>query len=58
MQETQVRFLGLKDPLEKSDNSLQFACLENPMNRGGNPWDHVKLDMTEQLTLIYILWLV
>lgn len=43
---------------EESDNSLQFACLENLMSRGGNPWDPIKLDMTEQLTLIHILWLV
>ena len=43
---------------EESENSLQFACLENLMSRGGNPWDPIKLDMTEQLTLIHILWLV
>ena len=35
MQETQVQFLGGKDPLEKENsNPLQYSCLENPMNRG------------------------
>ena len=35
MQETQARFLGGKDPLEKGNgNPLQYSCLENPMDRG------------------------
>ena len=35
MQETQVRFLGQEDPLEKEmANPLQYSCLGNPMNRG------------------------
>ena len=36
MQETQVRPLGLRDPLEKGMNGypLQYACLGNPMDRG------------------------
>ena len=33
MQETQVRFLGQEDPLEK-EMPLQYSCLENPMDRG------------------------
>ena len=33
MQETQVRFLGQEDPLEK-EMPLQYACLENPIDRG------------------------
>ena len=31
MQETQVRFLGGKDPLEKE---MAYSCLENPKDRG------------------------
>ena len=35
-QEVQVRSLGWKDPLEEdmATNSLQYSCLENPMDRG------------------------
>ena len=30
-----VQFLGGEDPLEKEiANSLQYSCLENPMDRG------------------------
>ena len=35
MQETQVRSLGLEDPLEKGMATHQYSCLENPMHRGG-----------------------
>ena len=34
MWETQVRFLGREDPLEKEMVLLQYSCLENPMDRG------------------------
>ena len=35
MLETQVRFLGGENPLEKGNgNPLQYSCLENPMNGG------------------------
>ena len=35
MQETWVRSLGQKDPLEKGmTHPLQYSCLENPMDRG------------------------
>ena len=35
MQETQFRFLGQEDPLEKEKaNPLQYSCLESPMDRG------------------------
>ena len=40
MQETQVRFLGREDSLEKgmatqgNGSPLQYSCLENPMDRG------------------------
>ena len=34
MQETQVQSLGGEDPLgEGNGNSLQYSCLENPMDR-------------------------
>ena len=33
--ETQVRFLGREDPLEKEmATPLQYSCLENPMDGG------------------------
>ena len=34
MQETQVRFLGWEDPLEKGMATHSSICLENPMDRG------------------------
>ena len=35
MQETQVRFLGWEDSVEKEiNNPLQYSCLENPVDRG------------------------
>ena len=34
MQETGVRSLGWEDPLEKQTATLQYSCLENPMDRG------------------------
>ena len=35
MQETQVRFLGWEDPLEKEMvTASSYSCLENPMDRG------------------------
>ena len=35
MQETQVRFLGWEDPLEKEmATASSYSCLENPMDRG------------------------
>ena len=35
MQETQLQSLGQEDPLEKGNgNTLQYFCLENPMDRG------------------------
>ena len=39
MPETQVPSLGWEDPLEKDmlflpGKSLQYSCLENPMDRG------------------------
>ena len=33
MHETRIWFLGQEDPLEKDVNSLQYSCLENPMDR-------------------------
>ena len=34
MQETQVQSLVQEDPLEKEMVTLQYSCLENPMDRG------------------------
>ena len=34
MKETQVLSLGREDPLEKGMSTLQYSCLENPMDRG------------------------
>ena len=34
MQETRVQSLGQEDPLEKDMATLQYSCLENPMDRG------------------------
>ena len=33
MKETQVRFLGQKDPLEQGMATHSWGCLENPMDR-------------------------
>ena len=35
MWEIQVWALGWEDPLEKEMATLQYSCLENPMDRGG-----------------------
>ena len=34
MQETWVQSLGWEDPLEEGMATLQYSCLENPMDRG------------------------
>ena len=34
MQDSQVRSLGRKDPLEKDGTPLRYSCLENSMDRG------------------------
>ena len=55
MQETQVNPCLGRSPGEGNGNSLQYSCLENPMDRGG--WwatvhgGHKELDMTEQLSM-------
>ena len=41
-------------PGEGNDNSLQYSCLENPMDRGAwldtvSPWGHKESDTTERL---------
>ena len=41
-------------PGEGNGYSLQYLCLENPMDRGAwqaSQWGHKESDMTEQLTL-------
>ena len=48
-QETQVRFLGLEDPLEKEmGNPLQCSCLENP--RDGEAWWAAVYGITQSRT--------
>ena len=54
--------LGLIPGLERSPggghgNSLQYSCLENPMDRGDwrGPWGRKESDTTEQLLLHYQL---
>ena len=42
-----------RSPGEGRGNSLQYSCLENPMNRGDNPWDHIDLDTTKRLTFTF-----
>ena len=37
-----------RSPGEGNGNTLQYSCLENPMDR---PWGCKESDMTEQLTL-------
>ena len=43
-------------PGEGNDNTLQYSCLENPMDRGDlvgySPWGCVGLDPTKRLTLL------
>ena len=59
MCQTWVQSLGWEEsPGEENDNTLQFYCLENPMDGGswqatvhGVTWGHKESDMTEQLTL-------
>ena len=52
MQETQkmrVGFLGQEDPLEKGmATSLQYPCLENPMDRGA--WQAMVHGVTKNQT--------
>ena len=54
MQETQVQFFSLEDPLEKGiGNPLQYFCLENGQRSlgGYSPWARTESDTTEQLTI-------
>ena len=46
-----------RPPGEGNGNSLQYSCLENPMDRERSlvsyiPWGCKELDMTESLTLL------
>ena len=34
MWEAWIQSLGQEDPLEEHGNTLQYTCLENPMDRG------------------------
>ena len=39
-----------RSPREENGNPLQFSCLENPIDRGYNPWGCKESDTTECLT--------
>ena len=52
MQETWIRSLGQKDPLEKvMATQLQYSCHGQRSLTGYSPWGHKELDTTERLTL-------
>ena len=56
MQETRIRSLGRKDPLEKGQvTQVQYSCLENPHGQrslvGYSLWGCKELDTTDQLRL-------
>ena len=55
MQETQVRFLGQEDPLEKGmathSSILDWRIPWTEILAGYSPWGGKELDMTEQLRL-------
>ena len=52
MQETWIRSLGQKDPLEKGmATQLQYSCHGQRSLAGYSPWGHKELDTTERLTL-------
>ena len=55
MWETQVRFLGQEDPLEKGmathSSILDWRIPWTEILAGYSPWGRKELDMTEQLTL-------
>ena len=57
----QVQSLGQEDPLEDHGNPIQYSCLDNPHGQrslvGYSPWDHIELDMTEQLSTVqWMMW--
>ena len=47
-----------RSPREGHGNPLQYACLENPMDRGAwwSPWGRKELDTTEQLST-HSIWM-
>ena len=59
MQETWVHFLVWEDPLEKGkathSSILAWRIPWTEDLRGYSPWDHKELDMTMQLTFLF-LW--
>ena len=43
-----------RSPGERHGNPLQYACLENPMDRGpwwDSPWGHTESDTLKQLSM-------
>ena len=62
MQETWVRSLGQEDPLKKGMAThsciLAWRIPWTEEHGGFSPWDRKELDMTEQLTLSLLLYLI
>ena len=48
MKDTQARSLGWEDLLEKGIATLQYSCLENPMDRGA--WEATVHGVTKSRT--------
>ena len=42
---------------EGNGNSLQYSCLENPMDGGYSPWGRKELDTTERLHVSFTFFL-
>ena len=53
MQETLVQSRGLKDPLRRAWQPLQYSCLENPMDRGD--WQATVHRVTKSKTWLKLL---
>ena len=56
MQETWVRPLGRKDPLEKG-MAIHSSILPGEFHELYSPWGHKELDMTEQLLFFSVICL-
>ena len=60
MQETWVRSLGQKDPLESGMDPHQYSCLENFIYRGAWQatvhWGHKELDTSLNSYTLYIIF--
>ena len=52
MQETWVQSLGWEDPLEEGMATLQYSCLENPMDRGA--WRAKSMEISQARILEWV----